>query len=136
MARDPEHIRKYPQFQNLETWINEGADGSMFAHFGKVIKKTALRRRKHPGNDAVSVIRKIFQGTDSEVVIMENAKAWKIMVVDFEVPPKYHGPVADLIPDRKLIKPMETKASEGDIGGREEWFQSRTEGGPKKFKFK
>jgi hypothetical protein len=97
MPRDIEHIRKYVDFQNMEKWVIEGSDGSMYAHFGKVIKKTALRRKKYPGYDTVGIIRKIYQGLDIEVVIMEKGQAWKIEVVDFEVPPKYKGPVVNLI---------------------------------------
>lgn len=135
MARDQEHIRKYPQFQNMEKWVIEGEDGSMFAHFGKVIKKTHLpRRKKHPGNDTVGVIRRLFQGTDKEIVIMEERKVWKIEVVNHNVPPKYHGPVADLTTDK--VVPLKEKAPEGDLKGREEHFQKRTEGKPKKFEFK
>ncbi len=111
MARDKEHIRTYPQFQLMEKWVIEAPDGSMFAHFGKVIKKTALRRKRHPGHDTVSVVRNIYQGANptSEITIMENGSAWRIEVVSLEVPPKYCGPVVDLNPESETVRPVEPK---------------------------
>ena len=111
--KDPEHIRKYDVFKRMEKWVTEGPDDSMYAHRGIVIKKTATKHKRHPGLDTVGIVRRIFQAkSDEEIVIMEEGQGWRITVVDFPVPDDYEGPVADLLPDRKLIKPVEVKVPE------------------------
>lgn len=139
--RDPEHIRRYDQFKNMEKWVKEGKDGSMFAHFEKVVKKTAVRRKHHPGYDTVGIVRKIYQGTDEKIVIMEDGVAWKIEVVDSPIDnPKYSGPLEGniLLEQRLPAKPIEEKHPEGNIGRRVERVhkQTKTKNKPQRYVFK
>lgn len=131
--RDDEHIRKYPQFQKMEKWVIEGEDQSLFAHFGRVIKKTAVRRKRHPGHDTVSLVRKVFQGSrDNEIVIMEEGKAWKIEVVEHDVPRDFSGPIAEL--REQALEELAAQAQELKMGYDEEPVTPQKPVKPKKAK--
>ena len=81
MHTDPEHIRRYQVFEDLEEWVKNGDE--TFTQNGKTLRKTLLHDVPNPGLDTVAIVRQIFQGPKlSEVTVMEGMDTWKIEVVE------------------------------------------------------
>lgn len=80
-SRDPEHVRIYQQFQDMEAWL-ENEEEETFDHCGTIIRKDPMSLKKHPGKDSVSLVREIFQGEKkNQCVIGHLGKYWRITVV-------------------------------------------------------